>query len=214
MTLKEFSILDDDTSLITPILVGEPIEGQTQPTTEGTEQEEEKIDITKLVPEEEKHLVTPAGVGGAIVGFIFGGPILSALVGFGAAYAIRKKNGAGDAARALGELTISVQDKAAKIEEKNKYFEKTKTSVGDMSNKLPSKVRGCFVSSWFAVSNYTKENQLIERGVEGTGKGFEFISSSISGLSKKSDNEKERENYTFVSNDEAQHYPANGVQAH
>ena len=212
MTLKEYSILDDNSSLITPILVGEPIERQTQPTTEGKEQEEEKIDVTELVPEEEKHLVKPAGVGGAIVGFIFGGPILSALVGFGAAYAIRKNNGAGDAARALGELTISVQDTAAKIEEKNKYFEKTKASVGDISNKLPSKARGFLVSNWLAVSNYTKENQLIERGVEGTGKGFEFISSSISQLRKKSDTEKENEDYTKTV--ELQQQPANGVQAH
>eukprot|EP00536_Pseudo-nitzschia_multiseries_P001252 jgi/Psemu1/250367/estExt_Genewise1Plus.C_150136 len=213
MTETEFSIIDDEVSqTTTPRLAGESADKQTQTTTEG-EEEEEKIDITKSVAEEEKHLVKPAGVGGAIVGFIFGGPLVSALVGFGAAYAVRKKNGTGDAARALGELTISVQEKAAKIEENNKYLEKSKASIDNFSERVP-KAKEFFVSSWRSVSTYTKEKQLIEKGVEGTGKGFESISKSVSKLFKKSDTESESESegYTFVSTHEVQHEPRSREQ--
>ena len=76
------------------------------------------IDITKDVAEEDKHLVQPAGVGAAIVGTIFFGPILGPLLGFSAAYGVRKNNSAGNLARAVGELTSSVQETADKIEEK------------------------------------------------------------------------------------------------
>ena len=69
-------------------------------------------------------------MGGAVLGFFFGGPLISALLGFGAAYATRKKGAPGDAARALGDITISTREKARGLEEKNK--------IGDRSKKAPT----------------------------------------------------------------------------
>merc|ERR1712241_1060297 len=83
-------------------------------------------DITESVADEDKRLVKPAGVGGAVLGFLFGGPILSALLGFSSAYAVRKKNGPGDIARSMGELAISVQEKTAEFEEKTRIKEKNR----------------------------------------------------------------------------------------
>ena len=191
MTLKEKSVLDDEWSQTTPLVEPESIDSSSH-------QEEKKIDITRLVKEKQKHLVKPAGVGGAIVGFIFGGPLLSALLGFGSAYAVRKENGAGDAARALGEMTKTVQDKADEIEDKNKYLERSKETVDKVTGILPHTTREFFASRWLAASNYTRDNQLIEKGVEGTGKGIECIGSSIAKLFRKSDNDK----FAFVSTDE------------
>jgi len=71
-----------------------------------------KIDITASVAEEDKYLVRPAGMGGAILGFLMGGPILSLLLGFGSAYAVRRQDTAGDAAR-------KESTKAPKTEEKD-----------------------------------------------------------------------------------------------
>mmetsp|Transcript_18531 Transcript_18531/g.51739 ORF Transcript_18531/g.51739 Transcript_18531/m.51739 type:complete len:223 (+) Transcript_18531:108-776(+) len=213
MALNEFSILDDDLSKTTPTAAGEATEKQTETTT--TESEEEKIDVTKLVAEEEKHLVKPAGVGGAVVGFLIGGPVGSALLGFGAAYAVRKKNGPGDVARALGELTISVQDKATELEEKNKYMERSKQSIGTASERVP-KTREFVVSNWKKFTTFTKEKQLVEKGVENTGKGFEFIGDFFSKLfsKKKSDDEKGKEDYTFVSTDEVKDETRGGDTVH
>jgi hypothetical protein len=167
--------------------------------------EEELIDITKSVAKEDKHLAIPAGVGGGVLGFVFGGPILSALLGFSAAYAVRKKNATGDAARSLGELFVSVQEKTAEIEEKNHFIEKTRTSINDFCDdenekSVPFKTRAFLVSTWLAVSNFTKEKQLLERGVEETGKGLEFIGKSIDKLQGKST--KDEEEMVFVSSDE------------
>merc|ERR1711937_17976 len=103
----------------------------TEDTTTITDDTSSTIDITKNVAEKDKHLVQPAGVGAAVLGFIFGGPILSALLGFSAAYAVRKKDSAGNLARALGELTISAQEKTARLEEKTRFGEKTTKSINE-----------------------------------------------------------------------------------
>merc|ERR1711865_656532 len=151
-------------------------------------------DITKLVPEGEKHLVRQAGQGGAVLGFIFGGPIGSALLGFGSAYAVRKKDCTiGDTARSLGELTISIKEKAYAVEEKHQFVKRSKTTIGSLcgdnenkneieneNNNIAFKTRALIDSSWLAASRFTKENQLVERGVEGTGKGIEYIDGAIS----------------------------------
>merc|ERR1711884_226953 len=106
--------------------------------------------------------VQPAGVGAAVLGFIFGGPILSALLGFSAAYAVRKKNDAGIAARKLGELTIAVQKKTLEIEDKHHFGEKTTKAINEFCDdekekSLPFKTRAFLVSTWLAAENYTKE---------------------------------------------------------
>merc|ERR1712025_46622 len=157
---------------------------------------------------EDKHLVQPAGVGAAVIGFIFGGPILSALLGFSAAYAVRKQNGWGNAARSLGELTISAEEKTTEIEEKTKIVEKSTNSINsfcddEKEKSLAFKTRAFLVSTWLATSNYTKENQLLERGVEETGKGLEFLAETIERLkTKKKPKKNDKNDLVFVSNDE------------
>ena len=196
MVLKEQSILDDF-SYAPPIVVAESIRntGETTPvaqTTPQAQQEQQqsyndqqsiadgpRIDITQQVPEDQKHLVGPAGVGGAVVGFLFGGPILSAFLGFGSAYAVRKENGAGDAARALGEMTMSVQQKAAEIEDSHRYYGRSVEAINRQCEKSQKscafKTREFVRSSWRAVEDYTRKHQLVERGVEGTGKSVEYV---------------------------------------
>ena len=149
------------------------------------------IDITKDVAEEDKHLVQPAGVGAAIVGTIFFGPILGPLLGFSAAYGVRKNNSAGNLARAVGELTSSVQETADKIEEKNRFREKTTDAINNFCDKggetsISFKTRQFLVTTWLSLATFTKERQLIERGVEGTGKGLEAIGRAFDRLLGKS----------------------------
>ena len=196
MVLKEQSILDDY-SYAPPIVVAESIRntGETIPAAQTTPQVQQeqhqvyndqqsiadgpRIDITQQVPEDQKHLVGPAGIGGAVVGFLFGGPILSAFLGFGSAYAVRKENGAGDAARALGEMTMSVQQKAAEIEDRHRYYGRSVEAINRQCEKSHKscafKTREFVRSSWRAVEVYTRKHQLVERGVEGTGKSVEYV---------------------------------------
>merc|ERR1719491_1503164 len=95
---------------------------------DNTESIETVIDITKSVPEEEKHLVKEAGQGGAVLGFLVGGPIGSALLGFGSAYAIRKPKDStiGKASRSLADLTLSVKEKAKGVEKEHHFVERSK----------------------------------------------------------------------------------------
>lgn len=152
----------------------------------------EPIDITQSVPAEQKHLVAPAGVGAAVLGFLLGGPILSALLGFSSAYAVRKDGTVGDVARSVGEVTLSVKDTASTIEEKHGFFGRTKKAVDDFTgdekrNSLAFKVRTTVVSCWRSVERYTRENQLLERGVENTGRGIEYVADALNRREKRDD---------------------------
>ena len=89
MTFKEESMLDDknNSNYIRPtstLIVGDLLDGGN-----GSQLPHEEaivIDITQAVSAEEKHLVKEAGQGGAVLGFFVGGPLGSALLGFGSAY--------------------------------------------------------------------------------------------------------------------------------
>lgn len=202
MTEKEQSPLDDTYSYEPPSVVAESLRShrkneatssfsESTPTSEQDEDSVEgpRIDITQDVPDDQKHLVKPAGVGGAVVGFVLGGPIGSAALGFGSAYAVRKKNCAGNAARALGELTLSVQQKASEIEEKHQYYQRSVSAINKQCEKNEKsaayKTRDFVVSNWKKVEKYTRRNQLIERGVEGTGRGVEYVASVVTANKKK-----------------------------
>ena len=166
-----------------------PTSSKTSVSTEDTEIEGERIDITKDVPEGQKHLVGPAGVGGAVVGLVLGGPVGSAFLGFGSAYAVRKENKAGDAARALGEMTLSVKNKAIEIEDKHRYMERSVTAINSTCEKskctLLHKTKKAVVDTWTTLERCTKRKQLLERGVEGTGRGVEYVASVVTGSGKK-----------------------------
>jgi len=168
--------------------------------------------------------VGPAGTGAAVLGFFFGGPILSALLGFSAAYAVRKQNGWGDAARSLGELTIATKETTAKIEEKTNLGAKTTTAINKICDdeeekSFAFKTRAFLVSAWLATSEYTKEHQLLELGVEETGKGLEFLGRSFGSLNKKKEDKNtptpgaktndttNKEDLVFVSSDQVGETP-------
>mmetsp|Transcript_10795 Transcript_10795/g.12137 ORF Transcript_10795/g.12137 Transcript_10795/m.12137 type:complete len:240 (+) Transcript_10795:66-785(+) len=231
MALIEQSVLDEkkydgaDTPLrptSTIIVDAEPINnsGQLQQNNNTTEAEAEAIatatiDITKSVSEDEKHLVKEAGQGGAVLGFVVGGPIGSALLGFGSAYAIRKPKDStiGKASRSLANLTVSVKEKAKGVEEEHHFVKRSKATIGNIcgdnndnedvvetrndddnnndnetgNKNIAFKTRALAVSSWKAASKFTKDNQVIERGVEGTGKGIEYLDGAISNLRGKKD---------------------------
>ena len=142
------------------------------------------------VPEEEikfvgeyDHLVGPSGVAGAVVGLLVGGPIIAAVAGFGTAYAVRKEGTAGDIARALGEVALSARARALEVDREHRFAEKAKRAVDDLSrkHKIAAKTKEFARASWKAAVDLDRRHKLLERGVEGTGRGFEYIAERVSG---------------------------------
>jgi len=215
---------NDQYSYTSPAIVEETIDRRKNPpvqnTANNTEQQQQQQGITGSVGTGDKHLVRSAGTGGAVLGFLFGGPILSALLGFSSAYAVRKQNGWGDAARSLGELTVSAREKTAELEERTGIGARTTASINkicddEREESLAFKTRAFLVSAWLAASECARENQLLEKGVEETGRGLEFLGRSIEKLKNKkkedtatntatpeSKNGRNEEDLVFVSDDE------------
>lgn len=141
----------------------------------------EPIDIFNDVPDENKHLVREAGQGGAVVGFVLGGPIGSALTGFGCAYSVRKNNSCGKLARKIGTITLDVKDKMSKFEERHHFYAKSKSTVDGFceNNRIANKTQQIVCAGYAKAQKFTEEHQLIEKSVEGTGKGIEFVGDTL-----------------------------------
>jgi len=145
---------------------------------------------------EEDKRVAP-GVTGAVLGFLLGGPIGSALVGFTAAYLSQKDGPQGDIARNLGDIGLYVQAKAMEIEEQHKIVDSTTkaaTEVWEHAKKFDENTqiletsRGFFVAQWFSLVRFVEERRLLEQGVDTAGKGYEFVAEKLSPSSNNSSN--------------------------
>ena len=129
-----------------------------------------------------------SGVTGAVLGFLFGGPILSALLGFGAAYLSKKDGAPGDAARALGDVGISVKEKAVEVDEKHHIVEKSTTVAAnaldeakkyDQKHHLIDSTKDFAVANWKSFTKFIHEHRILQKGVDGFGVGYEFVTEKI-----------------------------------
>merc|ERR1711971_1285742 len=93
----------------------------------------------------------------------------------------KKESKMGKAARSLGKVTMSVKEKACDVEEKHRYLERSKSAIDSVT---PAAAKSFTTSGWDAATKFANDNQLLERGVEGTGMGIEYISGSISRLQR------------------------------
>jgi len=177
------------------------------------------LDIHQHVAPEHQPLVHEAGQGGAVVGLLVGGPLGCALVGFGAAYAVRKDNALGRAARTLGQYTRHAKHTVSherhvrhvyehSVRTVNTLCEDTNTTTAmeaqqyaavagtapraghhqppDPTNKnIAFRTREFFRTGWTTTTQFTKDHQLVEKGVEGTGKGIEFVGDTFNTIKDK-----------------------------
>jgi hypothetical protein len=133
-----------------------------------------------------------SGAAGAVIGFLFGGPILAALLGFGAAYATQKEGATGDAARALGDVAISTKEKALEVDKKHNVVNRSKEAAADVWGKAKKydqqynvldKMKDVAVFSWKSFTDFIRDRRVLERGVDGVGRGYEYVSKKVSGES-------------------------------
>lgn len=158
----------------------------------------EQVLKTTTSPADEK--MVRSGVTGAVIGFLFGGPLLSALLGFGAAYASQKNDTVGGYARSLGDFGVSVKDKAFELDEKHQVVERTSKVAADAWDRakeydgkynLLDLTKDFVISKWQWFVGYVKENRLLERGVEVTGRGYEYVAEKVGGGESEGLNKKE-----------------------
>ena len=149
------------------------------------------INKDNTMPANEK--MVRSGVTGAVIGFLFGGPLLSALLGFGAAYASQKNDTVGEYARSLGDFGVSVRDRAVALDEKHQVVEKSSkaaTEAWDRAKEYDGKynilerTKDFAISKWQWFVGYVHENHLLERGVEITGKGYEYVAEKVGSTEK------------------------------
>jgi hypothetical protein len=135
-----------------------------------------------------KDKMIASGVTGAVLGFLFGGPIGSALFGFTAAYVSQKAGATGDAERALGDVGLTVRAKAIEVDEKHKVVDATTKAASqawerakkfDGENQVLESSRGFVVDSWLSFVKFVQERRLLEKGVDTAGKGYEYVADKL-----------------------------------
>jgi hypothetical protein len=113
-----------------------------------------------------------AGVAAGVVGFVFGGPVVAILLGFGAAYATNTKGATGDVARALGEVALVAKEKAREVDEKHNLVDKTKVAAieclerikdADRKHHFVKTMKKMVVWTFKSTIKFAKRRQLSER---------------------------------------------------
>jgi hypothetical protein len=152
-------------------------------------------------------IMVASGVAGMVVGSLLFGPILGAIAGFGTAYATKKEGPAGDIARAMGDVALTTRDKAIELDNKHRLVEKSKDAVIagwekakalDQEHQILIKIKDFIIFSWRETVEFSRRHRLLERGVQGVGKGFEWLfrklfhsnGNNSNGVSNHSNNER------------------------
>ncbi len=169
-------------------------EKQQQPVVQSSSSESSSSSDESHSPNEK---TIASGATGAIVGFLFGGPILSALLGFGAAYVSQKTGAPGDAARALGDIGLSVRNKAKEVDDKHHIVEKSSKVATDVwegakqydqKHNILEKTKDFTVASWESFVKFVQDRRILQKGVDGVGQGYEFVAEKLScGLTTSTD---------------------------
>mmetsp|Transcript_44922 Transcript_44922/g.83219 ORF Transcript_44922/g.83219 Transcript_44922/m.83219 type:complete len:256 (-) Transcript_44922:286-1053(-) len=132
-----------------------------------------------------------SGVTAAVLGLLIGGPLLSAFLGFTAAYASQKENDrAGRYARNLGNFGVSVMERALALDAKYRIAERCvegsewawrRAKANDGRHDILEKTRDFTLRMWTLVVKYVREYRLLERGVEVAGRGYEYAVDRMGG---------------------------------
>ena len=189
------SFLDSENA---PLVPADPLAAQQQPAAPPayeTVVEVQGEEIPTIETEEERTRITAAGVGSGVVGLLIGGPIGALILGFGGAYAAEKKDGVvGDTARAVGDVALSIKGKSKEIDEKHHVVDKSKELANkalekakqvDRDHKVLEKAKVFIIYSWTATVDFVRRHNLIERGVNGVGKGFCWVMEKVAGGSDR-----------------------------
>ena len=155
---------------------------------------ESQIPTAQVQPQ--KARVAASGTAGCILGCLIGGPICAILGGFSSAYAAKNKVGAvGDCARAMGDIALVAKAKALEVEEKHHVVDNTKQVAAgawenakemDREYNICEKTKDAIVYTGKATVSFTVKHRLLEKGVQGMGRGMEFAADTLSANSSPS----------------------------
>lgn len=155
-------------------------------------------DVPMMPTEEEDHerkRKVGAGVLSGVVGLFVGGPILAMILGFGAAYAAEKEGALGDSARAVGEVAITVRDKATEVNNKHHVVAKSKVAAAeafenakamDQKHNLLERTGKFLVCSWNSLVDFVQRHHVVERSATAAGRGATWAADKISNYDQAS----------------------------
>jgi hypothetical protein len=132
--------------------------------------------------------VVGAAVAASVVGLLMGGPILAVLLGCGATYACHQGGAAGDAARAVGDVALTVREKAEEFDKKHGVVEQSKVVAEtawtrakefDRKHNLLDRTKRLAVDSFETMRDFVHRHRLIERGVDRIGKAVYWVADKL-----------------------------------
>lgn len=127
-----------------------------------------------------------AGIAGAIVGLLFGGPIGAIILGFGTAYYTEKDGAAGDTARAMGDVALSARNKAHELDEKHHIVDKSKEAAH---------------KAWEKAKEIDREHHIVEKTKRAVVASLHFLTKMVNQLMEKiSQSQQENRTRTERSN--------------
>jgi hypothetical protein len=115
-----------------------------------------------------------------------GGIVCAVMGAYGSAYAAKHKAGScvGDCARAMGEVAITVQEKAVQLDEKHHIVTSTRKAAGqtwknaramDSEYRVAETSKNCLVTTGKTAVDFITCHRLVERSTEASGSGLAYV---------------------------------------
>lgn len=127
---------------------------------------------------------------------LLGGPFLGLALGLGTVYVSKKEGPTGDAARAIGEVGLSIKEKATEIDQKHKVVNNSKVVAKeawekakqiDKKHRILESTKKVLIFTWNAAMDFIHRHRLIERGIEGLGRVAEWVAQKLDNAGQHSD---------------------------
>lgn len=113
-----------------------------------------------------------AAVAGTAGLLVLHAPVVAVVAAAGTAYATTRKDGAGEAARAMGDAGITAAAKAQQISDENKVPEKVRESLASVKEVVdkygvPEKLEAAKASSWKAMQEFDNKHDVSSKVATG-----------------------------------------------
>ena len=136
--------------------------------------------------DDQYNVLVRCGVTAAVLGFLFGGPLLSQIFGALAAYASQKNDRVGGYVRALGNMGVRVKDRSIAIDNRLHLTKRASDAWAGVKGKygILDKLAAMFLGLWLWFVKVVTERHMVEKRIELAGRGYEYVAKKIGGSGK------------------------------
>lgn len=106
------------------------------------------------------------------------------ILGLGASYATEREDAWGDTARAVGEISLQIRDRAQRLNRDHHILDRSQVALNqaweraqayDREHHVLDRLAVALSRVWAATQDYVQRHNIIERSIQSVGRGLEWV---------------------------------------